>query len=151
MRAGPFRTGRGTRCAEPLTVAFGVGVLWCRGLGGLRQQPGADRGVDRGQVGAGQHPPQRRLRRERPDLPVTGPVTGHALVEHLQQRHRNIGDPPGDRGERPHPTQHHRRAQHQHHRDRVIPTLIVATIRHPNEPLQQVSVPQSGPGKIRAG
>jgi len=122
------------------------------GLGYLGQQPRADRGVDRGRIGAGQHPPQRCLRWERRDLPAAGgPVTGAAPMEHVEQHHGHVGDPSGDRGERPHPAQHRCRAQHEHDRDRVIPTLVVTPVRHPGEPLQQVSVAQRGQRQIDAG
>jgi hypothetical protein len=103
---------------------------WAAGLLG---QPRSDRGVHRAGVDVGQYPPQRRLRR--------APSGGG--VEPGQQPGGHVCDPAGDRGERAHPGQHRRRAQRQHHPDRVIPTLIRASVRDRGEPLQQASVPDS--------
>jgi hypothetical protein len=92
--------------------------------GGLCEQPGAHRSVHRGGVSAGEHPPQRGLRR--------GPRGSG--VEPGQHLGGHVGDPAGDRGERAHPAQHRGRAQGQHHRDRVITALLTAPIRHRGEP-----------------
>jgi hypothetical protein len=100
-----------------------VGVPACTGgtvgmlggsCGGLLDQPGPDRGVHRGWVGSGEHPPQGGLR-WRPRGPSVEP--GHQLGGH-------IGNPASDRGERAHSGQHRRRTQRQDYRDRVIPALL---------------------------
>ncbi len=98
--------------------------VWCP-LG----QPGADRRIDRSGVNTGQDPPQRRLRRS--------PGRGRE-VQPGQQLGGYVGDPAGDRGERTHPGQYRRRAQRQHHRNRVIPPLVTAPVGDPDEPSQQL-------------
>jgi YVTN family beta-propeller protein len=99
-------------------------------------------------VDTGQDPPQRRLRRHPRDARWGG-------VEQAQQFGGDIGDPAGDRGERAHPGQHRRRAQRQHHRDRVIPPLITAPVGDPGEPSQQLRALHRGrrqaPANVRIG
>ncbi len=101
--------------------------------GGLCEQPGAHHGVHRGGVGAGEHPPQRGFRRE--------PRTGSG-VEPGQHLGGHVGDPAGDRGERTHPAQYRRRAQGQHHRDRVVPALPTTPIRYCGEPVAAAQCPR---------
>ena len=104
-----------------------LGRRCCAGC--LLGQPRSHCGVHRGWVGAGEHPPQGGLRRD--DRLGCGVEPGQHLGGY-------VGDPPGDRGERAHAGQHRRRAQRQHHRDRMIPALIRAPIGHRGESFQQL-------------
>ncbi len=123
---------------DPVGAVGGVGVgrprggrrrSSGRGVSCLLGQPGADCRIDRSCVDTGQDPPQRRLRRP--------PGRGRE-VPPGQQLGGYVSDPAGDRGERAHPSQYRRRAQRQHHRNRVIPPLITAPVGDPGEPSQQL-------------
>ena len=96
---------------------------------GLGEEPGTDHRIHRGGVGTGDHPPDRGLRRR----------SGASTVELHEHLGGHIGGPAGDRGKRGHTRHDRRRAQRQHHRDRVNPALVPAAVGHPPEPLQQVS------------
>lgn len=111
-------------------------------LGGSLHQPGTHRGVDRGGVGPGKHPPQRGLGREH---------RARAAVELGQHLSGHIGGPPGDRGERSHPGQDRRRTQGQHDRDRVIPALSTAPVGHRGETSQQIRAAERGRGQVGIG
>ena len=87
-------------------------------------------------------------------------VIGLLLTEALSYAFRDpaaigghIGHPPGDRGERSHPGQHRRRAQRQHHRDRMVTTLRAAPIGHRGEPMERRprSFIASGPSTAAQG
>jgi hypothetical protein len=108
-----------------------------RGVSCPLGQPGADRRIDRAGIDTGQDPPQRRLRRP------LGRAWGRG-VQQGQQLGGYVSDPAGDRGERARPGQHGRRAQRQHHRDRVISPLVTAPVRDPGEPSQQLRASHRG-------
>jgi hypothetical protein len=100
---------------------------------GQAHQPPADNGIDSVGVRVGEHSPDRGLRR-------WPPRQGTRTHEQLRQdRCRDIGDPPGDGGVTPHPGDHCRRSQSQHHRNRVVATLIRPAITDPAQQFQQVT------------
>jgi hypothetical protein len=101
----------------------GIGLA----CGGLSGQPGADHRVHGRGISAGDHPPDGGL----------GRCLGAPAVELGQQLGGDIGGPAGDRGERTHARHDCGRAQREHHRDRVDPPLVAATIRDLGELLQQ--------------
>ena len=86
------------------------------------------------------HRPRRRRHRSGPATASssTAPRASGVRVQPSQQLGGHVSDPAGDRGERAHPGQDRRRAQRQHHRDRVIPPLITAPVGDPGEPSQQL-------------
>lgn len=92
----------GRRCGEPSQAA----------------QPRTDGGVEGIGISVGEHAPDRGLRR-RPGRQGTG-----TDVQIRQDRGRDIADPAGDGGIAPHPRDHRRRGQGQHHRNRMITALI---------------------------
>ena len=142
-RVGRVGVGRGGRCRRG-DAARPAGRRRRRPWrGGLVGQPGADRRVHRGGVGAGDHPPDRRLRRR----------TGASAVELHQQLGGHVGDPAGDRAERAHARHDRRRAQREHHRDRVNPALVHSGRRTPRRTVaagQGHSPPEPGSHRRRS-